>query len=75
VLLSLCAKFVIVPHSVVPRNKEVSKSVVIKVIKGNLSVAQIQAEMERLVLGEGKWVVEELSPNTFKTAFPSRREL
>jgi hypothetical protein len=31
--------------------------------------------MERLVLGKVKWAVEELSPNTFKTAFPSKGEL
>jgi hypothetical protein len=67
--------FYYIPHSVVPRNKEVSKSAVIKVIQENLSVAEVQAEMERQVLGKGKWVVEELSPNTFRTAFPSRREL
>jgi hypothetical protein len=59
----------------VPRNKEGSKSVMIMVIQGNLNVAQVQAEMEHLVLRKGKWMVEELSPNTFKTAFLSKGEL
>jgi hypothetical protein len=38
--------FYYIPHSAVPRNKEASKTVVIKVIQGNLTVAQVQAEME-----------------------------
>jgi hypothetical protein len=46
--------FYYIPHSVVPRNKEASKTVVIKVIQGNLTVAQVQAEMERLVPGKGQ---------------------
>jgi hypothetical protein len=45
------------------------------VIQGTLNAAQIQAEMERLVPGKGKWMVEEITPNTFKTAFPSKNEL
>jgi hypothetical protein len=45
------------------------------VIQGTLNAAQIQAEMECLVPGKGKWMVEEITPNTFKTAFPSKNEL
>jgi hypothetical protein len=46
--------FYYIPHSAVPRNKEASKTVVIKVIQGNLTVAQVQAEMERLVPEKGQ---------------------
>jgi hypothetical protein len=67
-----CLGFYYIPHSVVPRNKEVSKSAV---IHGNLNVTQVLAKMERLVPSKGKWAVEEISPNTIKTAFPSRSEL
>jgi hypothetical protein len=52
-----------------------SRSVVIKVRQGTMNAAQVQAEMEHLVPRKCKWVVEELTPNTFKTAFPSRSEL
>jgi hypothetical protein len=31
--------------------------------------------MERLVPRKGRWNVEEISPNMFKTSFPSRSEL
>jgi hypothetical protein len=34
-----------------------------------------QAEMERLVPGKGKWVIEEIEPNTFNATFPIRSEL
>jgi hypothetical protein len=47
--------FYYIPHSATPRNKGLSKSAVIKVIDGNLSAAQVMAEMERLVPGKGKW--------------------
>jgi hypothetical protein len=63
------------PHSAVPRSKEQSKSAVIKVIHGSLNAAQVLEEMEDLVLGKGKWSIEEINPNTFKTSFPSRSEL
>jgi hypothetical protein len=35
----------------------------------------VTLEMERLVPGKGKWLVEEIAGNTIKTLFPSRREL
>jgi hypothetical protein len=66
--------FYYIPHSAVPRSKEMSRSAVIKVIQGTLNAAQVQPEMERLVPGKGNWVVEEITPNMFKIAFPSRNE-
>jgi hypothetical protein len=63
------------PYSAVLRSKEQSKSIVIKVIHGSLNAAQVLEEVERLVLGKGNWSVEEISPNNFKTFFPSRSEL
>jgi hypothetical protein len=40
-----------------------------------MDATQVTAKMERLVPGKGKWVVEEVHNNTFKTTFPSRTEL
>jgi hypothetical protein len=40
-----------------------------------MTVAQVTTEMERLVPGKGKWIVEEVGNNTFKTIFPSRNKL
>jgi hypothetical protein len=67
--------FYFIHHPAVLRNKEGSKLAVIKVIQGNLSAAQVQAEMERLVSGKGKWVVEEIDSNTFKATFLSKSKL
>jgi hypothetical protein len=63
--------FYYIPHSAAPRTKDLSKTAIIKVIEGTLSVAQVTAEMERLVPGKGKWTVEEMAPNMYKTSFPS----
>jgi hypothetical protein len=52
------------------REQKICQSI-IKVIEGTLSVAQVTAEMERLVPGKGKWTVEEMAPNMYKTSFPS----
>jgi hypothetical protein len=46
--------FYYMPHSAVLRNKEASKIAVIKVIQGNLTMAQVQAKMEQLVPRKGK---------------------
>jgi hypothetical protein len=49
--------------------------VVIKVIQGSLNAAQVLDEMECLVLEKGRWNVQEIGPNMFKTSFRSRSEL
>jgi hypothetical protein len=40
----------------------------IKVIQGSLNATQVLAKMERLVLGKGRWSVEEIGGSFFKQA-------
>jgi hypothetical protein len=67
--------FYYIPHASSIKNRGDTKAALIRVIEGNMTAPQVTTEMERLVLGKVKWVVEEVRNNTFKTIFPSRNEL
>jgi hypothetical protein len=63
--------FYYIPHASSIKNKGDTKATIIRVIEGTMTGSQVTAKMERLVPGKGKWVVEEVRNNTFKTFFPS----
>jgi hypothetical protein len=67
--------FYYIPHAATIRSKGDGKSAMIRVVEGCLNATQVTAEMERLVPGKGKWVVEEVNSNTFRTVFPSKNEM
>jgi hypothetical protein len=52
-----------------------TKTTIIIVIEGSLNATHLTTEMERLVVGKGKWVVEEVTSNMFKISFPSKGEM
>jgi hypothetical protein len=58
-----------------PRQWSEARSVVISMFDGSLTVPNIIAELERLILGTWKWNVEANGKNSFKTVFPSKSEL
>ncbi|WVZ95932.1 hypothetical protein U9M48_041634 [Paspalum notatum var. saurae] len=52
-----------------------SKDALVKVLEGSLTEAQVTVELERLLPGNFKWVLEKVDQNTFATAFPSEADL
>jgi hypothetical protein len=67
--------FYYIPHKASSRPKSDHNAVMIRVLEGTLSGEQVAMEMDRLVLGPSKWVVQEMDRNTFKANFQSRMEL
>jgi hypothetical protein len=67
--------FYYIPHASSIKNRGDTKAALIRVIEGNMTAPWVTTEMERLVPGKVKWVVEDVRNNTFKTIFPSRNEL
>ncbi|WVZ54019.1 hypothetical protein U9M48_004889 [Paspalum notatum var. saurae] len=52
-----------------------SKDALVKVLEGSLTEAQVTVELERLLPGNVKWVLEKVDQNTFATTFPSEADL
>lgn len=59
--------FYYIPNTAVIKDRN-DKTVMIRVIEGSLTTAQVTSELERLIPGRWKWVVEEVQANTFKTS-------
>ena len=64
-----------IPLSVGQRIKHDSKAALVKVTRGQMTVQNVVSELERLIPGNWKWVVEDNGDNTFRTIFPSAAEL
>lgn len=68
-----------IPHSEKPISKLESEYARVKVIKGQMSAAQVTYELQRLVPDPDnrnwKWEVEESGENSFTTTFPSKMDL
>jgi hypothetical protein len=58
---------------VVVRPKAAAKMAMVWVLEGELTVAQVKAELERLVPSKMSWAVEEIEHNKFKTGVPFER--
>jgi hypothetical protein len=67
--------FYYIPHSTTFKPKSDNTAAIIRVLEGEMIVTQIISEMERLFPVKGKWVVEKIDMNTFKTNFPSKSEM
>jgi hypothetical protein len=67
--------FYYIPHQASARQKGDQNAAVIRVLEGAMMGDQVALEMDRLVLGPMKWVVQEVDRNTFKANFQSRAEL
>ncbi|KAJ1259458.1 hypothetical protein BS78_10G157000, partial [Paspalum vaginatum] len=67
--------FYFIPHieKHVPKSDSISAPV--KVIEGSLTTAQVTVELERILLGNWKWTLEEINDKTFTTTFLSNVEL
>jgi hypothetical protein len=64
-----------IPHELSQKQRNESRSALIRVLDGDLSIHNVVAELERLIPGPWSWKVEEAGDNTFKTVFPSKSEL
>jgi hypothetical protein len=54
-----------------PKEKVGEKSVVVRVLEGSLTAEQLAVELEKLLPGKTKWVVEEKGKDAFTTNFSS----
>jgi hypothetical protein len=67
--------FYYIPHQALTKPKGDQNAAIIWVIEGLLSGDQVVAEMDHLVPGNTKWVVQEVDRNTFRANFQSKAEL
>jgi hypothetical protein len=67
--------FYYILHQVSSKTKCDQNAAVIRVVEGAMTGDQVALEMDRLVLGPMKWVVQEVDINTFKANFQSKAEL
>jgi hypothetical protein len=51
------------------------KTVLVRVVEGNMNAMQIRMELERLVPAKVAWEVGEIEMNVFKTVFPCKGEM
>jgi hypothetical protein len=63
-----------IPHPPLSRKKD-SKTALIKVVGGTLSLEQIVTQLQRIVLGKWKWEPVQQSDGSFVVVFPSKVEL
>jgi hypothetical protein len=63
-----------IPHSSATRPRTKTNAAIIRVVEGEMSSTQVQAEMQRLVPAQSAWVIEELGKNRFKTIFLMKSE-
>jgi hypothetical protein len=66
--------FYFIPHQAVSKPKGDSNTAIIRVTKGVLT-GEEGIQLDRLVPGNAKWVVQEVDKNTFRTNFQSKGEL
>ena len=59
------------PKEKVPKEKVEEKSAVVHVLEGSITAEQLAVELEKLLLGKTKWVIEEKGKDAFTTNFPS----
>ncbi|CAN6175788.1 unnamed protein product [Urochloa humidicola] len=67
--------FYYIPYAGKQKTQSESKAAVVKVLEGSMTVANVAVELERLLPGSSKWIVQEKEKNTFTTTFPSHAEL
>jgi hypothetical protein len=67
--------FYYIPHQASSRPRSDHNAMVIWVLEGTLTGEQVVLEMDRLLPGPSKWVVQEMDRNTFKVNFQSRMDL
>ncbi|KAL6604814.1 hypothetical protein ACP70R_042758 [Stipagrostis hirtigluma subsp. patula] len=67
--------FYYIPDMVTKKVRGESLSATVKVIQGEMTTANVIAELERLVSNKCKWVVMQTGSNSFKTTFPSKIDL
>jgi hypothetical protein len=64
-----------IPHELSQKQCSETRTALIRVLDGNLSIHNVISELERLIPGSWIWNVEDTRNNTFKTVFPSKSEL
>ncbi|KAJ1255459.1 hypothetical protein BS78_K215100 [Paspalum vaginatum] len=67
--------FYYIPYNGKQKDTSDSKSAMVKVSEGSLTVSQFTAELQRLLPGTHKWILEVVGENTFVTSFPSEADL
>jgi hypothetical protein len=63
--------FYYIPYIGVQKNKIEEKTATVRVIDGSLTANQLAVELQRLLLGKNKWVIEDKGTDAFITTFPS----
>jgi hypothetical protein len=63
--------FYFIPVAENPKVNLEEKSAVVRVLEGSLTADQLAVELEKLLLGKNKWVIEEKGKDVFITNFPS----
>lgn len=67
--------FYYIPHTVTQKQKNESRTALVRVMEGTLTVDQMIAELTRLVSSKWQWKVQDNGNNTFRVMFPSMEEL
>jgi hypothetical protein len=63
--------FYFIPVTENPKVNLEEKSAVVRVLEGSLTADQLAVELEKLLPGKNKWVIEEKGTDAFITNFPS----
>jgi len=63
--------FYFIPVAENPKVNLEEKSAVVRVLEGSLTADQLAVELEKLLPGKNKWVIEEKGKDAFITNFPS----
>jgi hypothetical protein len=63
--------FYFIPVAENPKLNLEEKSAVVRVLEGSLTADQLAVELEKLLPGKNKWVIEEKGTGVFTTNFPS----
>jgi hypothetical protein len=64
-----------IPHVTAQQQKNDSRTAIIRVTDGALSIPNVISELERLIPTKWSWKVEEIGNNIFRTVFPNKTEL
>lgn len=63
-----------IPYIVSQKQRNESKTAMIRVTDGELSIPNVNSELVRLIPEPWTWNVEAIGNNIFKTVFPSKAE-
>jgi hypothetical protein len=63
--------FYFIPVAENPKEKAEEKYAVVRVLEGSITAEQLAVELEKLLPGKTKWVIEEKGKDAFTTNFPS----